>query len=55
MLKSILKLNSVQSLNKNEQKIIHGGDGPIGLGEAKCPSNPKLCLYPGGQCGPCHL
>lgn len=55
MLKNILKLEGAQTLNKNEQKIINGGDGPIGLGEAKCPGNPKLCLYPGGLCGPCHL
>ncbi|WP_299620483.1 hypothetical protein [uncultured Tenacibaculum sp.] len=53
MKKSILNLG--KKLNKQQQQDVTGGTViPIGLGEAKCPTNPRLCLWR-TMCVPCHL
>lgn len=38
MLKSILKINGISQLKKEEQKTIFGGDTP---GDTGCPNNPR--------------
>jgi hypothetical protein len=54
IMKNLQNLKGAKTLSKNEQQTINGGF-PIGLGESKCPSNPRLCALPSGHCIPCHL
>ncbi|WP_299439763.1 hypothetical protein [uncultured Aquimarina sp.] len=60
MLKSILKLNRVQRLNRSEQKVINGGGFNIGglPIASSCDFNSltsclNVCTNPGNTCAPC--